>query len=158
MKKVLGIKPIINYKKNENTVDIRTFRKERVLGVIENIGLKISPKWNRTKIPEKFMKEEHFPSVLKGLFDADGSVTIFNNNGVLYPRLEIKICPSMVQGQIQMILDKLNFNYRVQKLDKGKIRVRINGKKELERWFEIIGSSNNLHKKRAQQFLKKKVL
>ena len=31
MKKVLEVKPVINYKKNENTVDIRTFRKEKIL-------------------------------------------------------------------------------------------------------------------------------
>lgn len=95
---------------------------------------------------------------MKGLFDTDDSVTIFKNNGILYPRIEIKICPSPAQKQFIEILNRLNFKYRIQNLDKGKIRIRISGIKELKKWFELIGSSNIVHIEKANKFLNKKVL
>ena len=156
--KILGVEPVIYYKKNENTADIRTFRKKKILYVLNEIGLKISPKWNRMEIPEKYFKKEFFPFILRGLFDTDGCLSVFNNNGTKYPRIEIKICPSPAQKQFVEILDKLEFRYTIQKLDKGKIRIRISGVKELKKWLGIIGSSNNSHIQKAEQFLKKKVL
>ncbi len=158
MREILDVEPRLHFKREENAVDICTFRKERVSYVQEKIGLKISPKWNRMEIPRKFMKKELCPYILRGLFDTDGSVTIFKNNGILYPRIEIKICPSPAQSQFIDILDKLKFNYRIQKLDKGEIRIRISGKKELKRWFEIVGSSNSLYIQRAEPFIREKVL
>ena len=118
----------------------------------------MSPKWNRMEIPEKFMKKEFYPHILRGLFDTDGSVTIFNNNGIVYPRIEIKICPSPAQKQFIEILNNLGFNYKIQNLDKGKIRIRVSGVKELKKWFEIIGSSNQDYIKRAKPFLREKPL
>ena len=66
-------------------------------------------------VPKKYMKDKLFSLILRGLFDTDGSVTIFNNNGILYPRIEIKICPSPAQKQIIEILDRLNLRYKIQK-------------------------------------------
>ena len=153
MGEVLNVEPGIHFKKKENAVDICTFRKEKVFYALNEIGLKISPKWNRMEVPKKFMKEELYPHILKGLFDTDGSVTIFNNNGIIYPRIEIKICPSPAQKQFIDILDQFDFNYKIQNLDKGKIRIRISGVRELRKWFDLIGSSNQNHIDRANQFL-----
>ncbi|MEK6818937.1 MAG: LAGLIDADG family homing endonuclease [Nanoarchaeota archaeon] len=158
MKEVLDVEPRLHFHKKENAVDICTFRKERIDYVINEIGLKISPKWNSMEIPTKFMKKEFYPHLLRGLFDTDGSVTISNNNGTIYPRIEIKICPSPAQKQFIKIVNILGFNYKVQNLDKGKIRIRINGVKELKKWFEIVGSSNQDYINRANQFLQKKPL
>ena len=96
-------------------------------------------------IPEKYFKKKFFPFILKGLFDTDGCLSLFNNNGILYPRIEIKICPSPAQKQFIDILQKLGFRYTVQNLDKGKIRLRISGRKELDKWFNLVGSSNPTH-------------
>jgi len=158
MKEILNIEPKLYFKKKENAVDICTFRKESIRYVLDEIGLKISPKWNKMEIPEKFMKKELYAYILRGLFDTDGSVTLFKNNGILYPRIEIKICPSPAQKQFIDILNQLEFNYKIQKLDKGKIRIRISGKNELEKWFRIVGSSNQLYTNRAEPFLRGKVL
>lgn len=86
--------------------------------------------------------------ILKGLFDTDGCLSLFNNNGQIYPRIEIKICPSPSQNQFIEALKQLDFKHTVQQLDKDKIRIRISGKKELKKWFEIIGSSNPIHIKK----------
>jgi len=155
MEDVLNVRPIINIKKNENTADIRTFRKERVLWALKELGLKISPKWNNMKIPERYEKGKLSLFVLRGLFDTDGSVTIFNNNGTVYPRIEIRICPSPAKKQIIQILEEHGFYYKVQELDKGKIKIRISGTNELKRWFRKVGCSNLSHLKRASKFLEK---
>ena len=99
------------------------------------------------------MRKEFYPYLLKGLFDTDGSVTVFNNNGTIYPRIEIKICPSPAQKQFIEILESLGFSYRVQNLDKGKVRIRVSGVKELKKWFEVVGSSNPVYLERTKQFL-----
>jgi len=153
MKEVLNVEPRLHFKKKENAVDIGTFRRDALDYILNEIGLKMSPKWNRMKIPKKFMKKEFYPRLLRGLFDTDGSVTIFKNNGIIYPRIEIKICPSPAQKQFMEIVNNLGFKHKIQNLDKGKIRIRISGVKELKKWFEIVGSSNQEYIKRANIFL-----
>jgi len=157
MKDVLNLEPKIFFKKKENAVDIGIYRKEKVYFLLNNLKLKISPKWDNMKIPEKYMKNKLDLLVLRGLFDTDGSVTIFKNNGIVYPRIEIRICPCPAQKQVIKILDKSNLNYKIQKLERGKIKIRLSGVKELNKWFNIIGSSNQLYIKRAKPFLNNKV-
>lgn len=153
MREVLETEPRIFFKKNENAVDIATFKKEKFFYVVNNLGLQVSPKWNSMKIPETYSKGKLSLLVLRGLFDTDGSVTIFKNNGNDYPRIEIRICPCPAQNQILEILKENNFSYKVQNLERGKIKVRISGKNELKKWFEKVGSSNKRHTERATPFL-----
>jgi len=82
-KNVLNTEPKIHYKKNENVADIGVYRKEIFLYVKDKIGLKTSPKLNKMEIPKKYMSNKIIPFVLRGLFDTDGSVTIFNNNRII---------------------------------------------------------------------------
>ncbi|GEM_PF-765391 len=145
MKHLFGIEPKLSFKKNENAVDIRVFNKEIIHFVIKEIGLKKSPKWNRAEIPKIYFGNYLENYVLKGLFDTDGCVSITKNNGILYPRLELKICPSPMQRQIVEILKRNRFNYKVENLDKGKIRIRLNGKDEMLRWLNLIGTNNPKH-------------
>ena len=62
---------------------------------------------------------------------------------------EIKMSPSPAQKQFIEILNSLCINYKIQKLERDKIRIRISGVKELKRWFRIVGSSNQLYIDRA---------
>jgi len=87
----------LNFRKNENTADLRITKRFVVNYFLEE-GLKESPKWNKAKIPNKYLKYEKL--VLKGLFDTDGCLVRANNNGTLYPRLELKICPCPMQKQV----------------------------------------------------------
>ncbi len=158
MKEVLGIEPKIHYKKNEHAVDICIYKKGVFKHVTEKIGLKKSPKWNTMKIPKKQMNCLLSCFVLRGLFDTDGCLSIFNNNGILYPRIEIKMCPSPAQKQVSEILNNLKIRHTIQNLEKGKTRIRISGKEELGKWFNFIGSSNIIHIEKAEKILKRKVL
>lgn len=156
MKDVIEIEPKIFYKNKENAVDIKIYRKEAVLYAINNLGLKISPKWGKAEIPRDYCRGKLGLLVLRGLFDTDGSVTIFNNNGITYPRIEIRLSPSPMQEQFIHILKENNIKHTIQELDRGKIKLRISGEKELKKWFDIVGSSNELYRQRASPFLKAK--
>ncbi|MBT4376033.1 hypothetical protein HOD29_01520 [archaeon] len=145
LEEIFDQKPKRYYKKKENAVDLGLFRKGHYFRVIEEFGLSNSPKWNRMEIPKRYFKEKFYPPILKGLFDTDGCLSLFNNNGVIYPRIEIKICPSPAQNQFIKIVKNLGFRFTVQDIGKEKIRIRISGMKELEKWFEIVGSSNPTH-------------
>ena len=52
------------------------------------------------EVPVKYSSGKFGLAVLRGLFDTDGSVTIFRNNGILYPRIEIRMSPCPAQDQI----------------------------------------------------------
>ena len=80
--------------------------------------------------------------VLRGYFDTDGCVAITNNNGTIYPRLEMKIMPSPMKQQLQELLNMYGFKYGVYEIGRGEVRIQMNGKKQLEKWKKEIGFSN----------------
>lgn len=152
-KKVLNVEPRIYFKKDENAVDIATFIKDKFNYLTNEVGLKISPKINNMIIPHPYNKGVLGLFVLKGLFDTDGCVSVFNNNNVIYPRIEIRLSPCPAQKQIFQILVEQGFNFKVQNLDRGHIKIRISGKNELIKWFDLVGSSNPIHINKAKQFI-----
>ena len=152
MNYLFDVEPRINFKKNENTADIRIFRKEIFNFLVNKAELRKSPKRMRARIPS-YLNSNNKIHLLRGIFDTDGSVVITKNNGILYPRLELKISPSPMQSQLIDIIEQLGFNLKVQKLDKGKIRIRINGKKELAKWMKLVGTSNYLYYNKAKKFI-----
>ena len=140
-------------RKNENTYDIRCFKKEIFEFVTEEIGLKESPKWERAAIPERYMDSSLEKYVFRGYFDTDGSVVLTDNNGTLYPRLETKICPSPMQNQLAKILESQGFNFGAYGIGKGKIRIQMNGKEVLRNFRDKIGFSNQKHVVKATKVL-----
>ncbi len=154
MKEVLNIEPRLYFHKKKNGIDIATFKKDKYYYVLNEIGLKESPKWDHMEVPEKYRRGALGLLVLKGIFDTDGHLSVFNNNGLVYPRIEIRLCPSPAQEQINNILDEFKFQYKIQNLERGKTRIRISGKEQLKKWFELIGSSNPIHNKKAENLIK----
>ncbi|MBI2135840.1 hypothetical protein HYU06_02100 [Candidatus Woesearchaeota archaeon] len=150
---LLGIQPHLKFRKNENAADLRIYRKEIINFLIKNIGLKLSPKWERAVIPAKFLENNLDTYVIRGYFDTDGSLVTTNNNGTIYPRLEMKVCPSPMQNQFIQILKKYNFKFGVYNIGKGKVRIQLNGKEQLKKWLCIIGSSNQKHLDKVKRFI-----
>ena len=140
--KIFCIKAHVSFRKKEHTCDIKIFNREIIDFLIDGIGLKLSPKWGRAVIPKKFYRTKYVLDVLRGYFDTDGCITIVNNNGIKYPRIEMKICPSPMQKQFIKALQRYGFNFGVYQIGKGKVRVQLNGKKQVYRWSNLIGSNN----------------
>jgi len=132
---------ILKYRENENTADLYLFKREIIRSLVD-IGLVLSPKWNRAIIPECLINSDLDVFVLRGYFDTDGCVAIINNNGIKYPRLEMKVSPSPMQKQFIKILQKYHFHFGVYDIGKGKVRIQMNGIKQLRKWSNLIGFSN----------------
>lgn len=146
--KIFGFKPLVRNRTGENTCDVLSFKKDVVRLLLEEIGMKRSPKWHTAEIPKAFLTSEYGPLVLRGYFDTDGSVIVFNNNGTRYPRIEMKVCPSPMQRQFAEILSKTEIRFRMHEIGKGKIVIQVNGRKEVQKWAAIIGSNNPVHKQK----------
>jgi intein/homing endonuclease len=150
--KLFNSKVIVKHRKNENTSNLYLFNRKLIRLVINEIELKPSPKWNRAKIPQWIWENNFEKFVLRGYFDTDGCVVITNNNGIRYPRLEMKVSPSPMQSQFIKILKSLNFKFGVYNIGKGKVRIQMNGKKELIKWNELVGFSNQKHQRKSDSF------
>ncbi len=153
IKDLFNICPVIRYRKNENTCDILIFRRQVWDFLTQQVGVKVSPKWGRAEIPGQYQCPDFERDVVRGYFDTDGCVVITENNGIVYPRLEMKVCPSPMQEQFVQILRNNNFNVRVSLLDKKKIRIQMNGKRELRKWVDMIGFMNPKHTQKSAYFL-----
>ena len=147
------IKPHIKKRKHENAVDLFIFNKEVIEFLINTIGLKLSPKWNRALIPENFLIKGLDLMVVRGYFDTDGALVTANNNGTIYPRLEMKVCPSPMQTQFITILNKYRFKFGAYQIGKGKVRIQLNGKGQLENWIKLVGFSNQKNSDKIKRFL-----
>ena len=152
IKELLNESCKVEVRKNEQTTNLLIFKKH-LIEYFLNLGMVKSPKWNRAIIPLEFMADEFSKHVLRGYFDTDGSVVIANNNGSIYPRLEMKISPSPMQQQFISVIESNGFNLKVYSIGKGKVRVQMNGVSQMKKWFEIIGSSNPKHRTRADIFV-----
>ena len=153
LKKLFNVEPQLKFRKNENTADLFIYKKDIILYLINEMGLRLSPKWNNALIPKKFMSNNLDLFVLKGYFDTDGCLVTTNNNGIIYPRLEMKICPSPMQEQFIGILKKYNFNFGIYQIGRGKIRIQMNGKRQLEKWIKLVGFSNQKHSNKIKRFI-----
>jgi hypothetical protein len=149
----VGIKPILKFRKNENTADLFLFQKQPIKQILD-LGLRLSPKRNTAKIPNCFLENDFELDVLRGYFDTDGSVVLTDNNGILYPRLEMKVCPSPMQDQFPKILQRRGFKFGFYDCGNGEKRIQMNGKIQLKKWIDSIGFHNSKHVTKANRILK----
>ena len=91
--------------------------------------------------------------VLRGYFETDGCLVTANNNGTIYPRLEMKVSPSTMQKQFIAILKKYKFSFGVYQIGDGKVRIQLNGKPQLEKWIKSVGFSNQKHIDKISRFI-----
>jgi len=150
---LFDINPSVRQKNNENVIEVRSFRQDLFKFLTTKLGLRTSPKWNRAEIPEIYLGDNYRKEVLRGYFDTDGSVVLTDNNGTLYPRLEMKISPSPMQKQFVRVLENENFNFGNYDIGKRKIRIQMNGKSQLQKWLKEIGFANRKHLNKTDRVL-----
>ena len=104
----------------------------------------------KTEIPKKIRNSEYKKDCLRGIFDTDGSYFLSTKKGCKgpYPCIEISTCSPKLTEQITRILkERFRVKTRINKNNAYKYgsiyRISLNGKKETERWFKEIGSSNS---------------
>jgi len=154
IKSLFDVKVLLKFRKNENTLDIHIFNKKFVNFLVNKVGMVPSPKWNRAVIPKVFLNNKLEKYVLRGYFDTDGSVVITNNNGTIYPRLEMKVCPSPMRNSFVEILRRLNFRFGAYKIDNNRTRIQINGRGQLKKWIKEVGIKNPNYLRKINNYVK----
>jgi hypothetical protein len=149
-----GQRPHKYFRKNEKTLDL-IITKRSVIHKLLGLGLKASPKRNRATIPKRFRRGRLALKVVRGYMDTDGCITVFDNNGSLYPRIEMKICPSPMQKQLIDILRNSGFQPRINDIGEGKKRIMLAGVRKLRKWHRLIGFSNDRNLIIAKKFIRK---
>ena len=154
IKNLFTVKTLLKFRKTENALDIHVFSKRFVGFLTNEVGMMHSPKWNRAIIPEVFLNNKLERFVLRGYFDTDGSVVITNNNGTIYPRLEMKICPSPMRDSFIQILERMNFRFGAYKISNNRTRIQINGRGQLEKWIKEVGIKNPNYLRKVDSYFR----
>ncbi|OGJ16896.1 hypothetical protein A3K73_00460 [Candidatus Pacearchaeota archaeon RBG_13_36_9] len=140
-------------KVNVCTLTIRN--KGLCLELNKNLGFPIGIKYDSIKIPDKILKlkwdDKKF--LLRGLLDSDGSIYAKKNEEYRYPIINIRSKNKKFLEEIYSLLKEQNYPAYFSDWN-----VSIRGIKNINRWFEDIGSSNSRNTLKYQYFLKHKNL
>jgi len=145
--KSFNITPKLYKRKGKNAYDLQIENKNVFSFFVNELGMIRGSKKNRVLIPDKIIKNKEFSkNFIRGLFDTDGCLKFSKQtkNFNYYPRIQIYCHKSPMCDQIRLVLDRLKFNYSLYKnKSKGNVFVyELSGFLNLEKWSNIIGSSN----------------
>ncbi len=104
-------------------------------------------------IPNVFfdnMLEKH---VIAGIFATDGSLALVNNNGYLYPRIEIHMNSFRLLNQIRKYLIENGLKGNIYKGNNNSYRLEFPGKRNLLEFSEKIGFVNPKQLQRFENFI-----
>ena len=137
-------------------IRIRTLKKGKALELyidnkkfvdflVDDLELQHSNKTFTVTIPEKFLEWNYAQHILRGLFEADGSL-YFSKSKVTkyptYPRLEFRTSSENLAYQIFNILRKNKFNAQIMKTKYNDFKIYLSGEKMLYKWINEVGFSN----------------
>ena len=113
------------------------------------------------KIPDMFT-DDFYTHVISGYFSTDGSLVLANNNGSMYPRIEIQCKSVEILKQTKEFLIrngmKGNVYKMLRKYPNGKERImyrlQFNGHENLISFRDIIGFINPKHEKKFKKYIK----
>jgi archaeal flagellar protein FlaI len=129
------------------------------------LGLPLGKKKD-IRIPEKIKNNKKLMKYLiRGLFDTDGSVTIWRRKNGLYPRIYFSNISEILVSEVRNYLLELGFKVTYWKtIPKQKNwntahKISINGYNMLYKWMKEIGFSNPKNIRKAKNLcLKKQIL
>jgi hypothetical protein len=133
---------------SKGSYGFRICSKEIIKFKSEVLDLPLGKKIN-ARIPEQILCNDSLMiAFIRGLYDTDGSLTLWKTNNKLYPRIFfLNIAKDMVE-QVKMFLLKKGFKVTEWKTEyKEKnwntaYKLSINGEKMLKKWVEEIGFRN----------------
>lgn len=109
------------------------------------------------QIPHDIFNDVSFAcSCLKGIFDTDGCIYLEKKASGLYPRIEISSTSKPLISQISAILEaiKIDSSCWIPRKQCGNwkplFRISTRGTKNVNRWFESIGSNNPKHARKFE--------
>lgn len=119
--------------------------KKFVRYLVNNLDLDCGNKTFTVSIPEKFLGRKQSKHILRGLFEADGSL-YFSKSKVRgmpsYPRLEIRTVSEKLAVQVWSLLKERKFSVQILQTKNKDFKIYLSGEKMLEMWIREIGFSN----------------
>jgi len=115
----------------------------------------IGKKSGSVRIPKiVFNNHEYWKAYVRGVFDADGSVYL-RKTGEKYRNPVVEISSNSIQHLLQLkeILQQLGFNFWI---EKSNHKIRIAGRKNVERFFKEINPHNNAKRKKFAEIMRTK--
>ena len=164
---LFNLTPKIVNRKKQNSMYLRLMSKG-LNNYLKNIGFKEGkkgqiniPKWIREK-------KEYMRYFIRGLADTDGSLVLLNRKQKsfpYYPRVQItSISKNLVmnvsnwlktQGiPLSFTKDKKRLTYKGKTKVHVGYRIQISGRKNLEKWMNLVGFRNNRHLDKYKKFKK----
>lgn len=103
------------------------------------------------KIPELILHNSRLvPHFLRGLFDTDGCLKFSKQNKKInyYPRIQFCFRDTKFSKEIAILLKKSDFKFTeyTEKRVNGLRYYQISGEKNLEKWMNLVGTNNLVHK------------
>lgn len=152
------------------------YKKDIINKAIE-LGFPVGKKCLNVKIPFYIFNSKNkkvIKALLRGIFDSDGSFwceksnaktsTDFKKNHNCHPEFSISSCSKKLLIQIKFLLNKLDIYSQVIQKSKSGFRwnrninnsyaLTIRRIRDIEKWFEIIGTNNPKHKTRYELWKK----
>jgi hypothetical protein len=159
---------------------IVTYKKEIIKKAI-GLGFQVGPKSLVAEIPKEILKtknEDIIKSILRGIFDTDGSFwcdrsraetsTEWKRTHNYSPKISITSCSRLLLEQMQTLLKKLKIESKViQKSVKGfkcnrnindSFVLHIGRKEDILSWFKLIGTNNPRHNTKLEVWKKLRYL
>lgn len=122
------------------------------------LGFPVGKKGSNLKIPKMF-SGKLMKNIIQGYFATDGSLVIANNNGILYPRLEIKSISSLLLNEVLQFLASSGLKGNIYQNNNVKggqaiFRLQYNGLHNLNKFRNLIGFYNPKHEKKFMKYIK----
>ncbi|MBR9677086.1 hypothetical protein GOV04_03020 [Candidatus Woesearchaeota archaeon] len=150
IKSVFNVKPALRKRNDRNAYYIDFNCKKTIIYLTEKAGLIRGNKVN-AKIPKLITNNKKLISpFLRGLFDTDGCLKFSkqSKNKNYYPRIQYCFRDTNFSNSIKDLIEKLDFKVGIwkEKRFNGLIYYQISGKENLEKWIELVGMNNPVHK------------
>jgi hypothetical protein len=157
MKRVFGKEPKEYDRKATRTTDLIIYSRKAYEQMLSMYGLQKSNKWVR--IPTRFADDSvAMKGITAGLLATDGSVVLTNNNGTVYPRVEIQNKSSGILREIRSFLTSKGMNAGLytrprEEYDSTITRLQLNGRKNLLKFNRMIGFINPKHQLKFVKYM-----
>jgi hypothetical protein len=164
---LFNLKPKVIYRKNQNTMVLRLMSKGLNNFLLE-IGFKNGKK-GQIEIPRWILKDyQYMKHFIGGLADTDGSLVLLNRKQkkyVYYPRVQVtsisenlinNIGNWLIENELPLciFIDKRTLTYKgITKTHEG-YRFQISGRKNLDRWMDLVGFRNQRHLNKYEKYKK----
>ena len=123
---------------------------------LNKLGFPIGKKGKRLAIPKQIIKLDWSKkkNIIRGLFDTDGSILAKKHEKYRYPYITICSMSDKLLLQLLKLLRKNNYPFYIIKNKKYTGGIWMRGNKNVIRWMNDIGSSNDKHLFKYKYWLK----